>query len=70
MSYSHEKPNYQPAPTELEVLKRKLRAASRIATAATTLEKFQDIPQLRGVTAELTLTLKDHLAGLGADASR
>lgn len=59
-----EKPPYRPAPTELQILKMKLRAISRIATAATVLEKFQDIPRLRDITSALTNDVKAGCADL------
>jgi len=58
------KPYYSPAQRELVEIKMALGKAKRIAVAATVLAGFQDIPQLRGVSAELTLTLKEHLRGL------
>ena len=58
------KPVERYEPTELQIIKGKLRAASRIATAATVLERFQDIPRLRDITKALTNDVKAKLADL------
>lgn len=62
--YKPEGEKVRPAPTKLQIIKMKLGAARRVATAATVLERFQDIPQLRGVTDELTAELDRQLRGL------
>jgi len=59
-----EKPFRERVPTKLQIIKAKLGAARRIATAATVLEQFRDIPQLRGVTDELTAELDAKLRDL------
>lgn len=63
----NEKARYiPPAQHELIEIKLALGKAKRIAVAATVLAGFQDIPQLRGVSDDLVLTLKEHLRGLSA----
>lgn len=60
----NEKVPYRREPTELQVIKGKLRHAVRIATAATVVERFQDIPRLAGLTEQLTSDVKASLADL------